>query len=149
AMYLPARTPMDLRILQWVDFQTSYQEGLRQLVQALSRFKVPTPPQLPPGSQPQVARFESTLAPSFQAPPARISAGPGEIMCLVCETPTMANKQFCLNCGASLSAQNAPAPGLGDPFGGPPGFGWPTGSPSPAPSPQPWPSQPQSQPEPW
>jgi tetratricopeptide (TPR) repeat protein len=43
----PPKTPMDLDILQWVDFQTSYDEGMRQLAQALSRLKPPAPPPTP------------------------------------------------------------------------------------------------------
>ncbi len=50
--YLPTpTTPMDLRILQWVDFQTSYDEGLRHLVQSLSHIKPPAAQ--PPTEQPQ------------------------------------------------------------------------------------------------
>ena len=46
-------TPMDLRILQWVDFQASYEEGLRQLVQALGRLKLPAAQPAPSKPPPQ------------------------------------------------------------------------------------------------
>ena len=42
AKYLSAtRTPIDLHILQWVDFEAGYDVGLRQLMQALGRLKPP------------------------------------------------------------------------------------------------------------
>lgn len=41
------RTPIDLNILQWVDFQASYEDGLHQLVQALSHLKMSDAPPAP------------------------------------------------------------------------------------------------------
>lgn len=74
------------------------------------------------------------------------------VICQSCNQPTMANKAFCLNCGASLAAQSAPAapaPGGANPFGGPPSFGGPTAAAVPGPGAQPWPPQPPAQPQPW
>ncbi len=47
------RTPIDLHILQWVDFEAGYDEGLRQLMQALSSLKAPVAAPPPPKPQPQ------------------------------------------------------------------------------------------------
>ncbi len=129
-------------------------------------FPVPSQP-APAMDQPQAAFPQAPAAPAFnqpspgsafppppgaagvQAPPAPASSA-GMITCQSCGQPTMANKAFCLNCGASLAAQSAaaaPAPGGANPFGGSSGFGGPTAAP--APGSQPWPGQPQGQPQPW
>ena len=103
----------------------------------------------PPGYAPP-GQYQPAPAPAFQAPSAP-AAGPGMVTCQNCGQSTMANKAFCLNCGASLAAQNvpaAPAPGGSAPFGASGGFGGPTAGPNPGP--QPWPPQPPPQPQqPW
>ncbi len=76
ALHLPTpRTPMDLDILQWVDFQAGYEEGLRRLVQALGRLKPPVvPPAVPPPVK-LVYRPPATYAPTpKQEQPARPAA---------------------------------------------------------------------------
>lgn len=95
--------------------------------------------------QPSAAPFPSV--PGIQTSPAPApSAGAGMITCQTCGQPTMANKAFCLNCGASLGTPSAP------PAPGPGAQPWP---PQPAPqAQQPWPPQPQVQqpppgPQPW
>jgi pSer/pThr/pTyr-binding forkhead associated (FHA) protein len=140
-------------------FQPSQPFG-QPLAPEPQRFQAPPPFGAPP--QPPAPSFQS--APGFQPPPAPApSAGAGMITCQSCGQATMANKAFCLNCGASLVAQGAsaappPAPGGASPFGAPPvapapGPGpqpWPPQPPQaqqPPPGPQPWPPQPQ--PQPW
>lgn len=72
-------------------------------------------------------------APAFPAQPAPLPgapgqqqavAGPGEIICQQCNNPTLANKQFCLQCGASIVAQvaqsQAASSGPAAPFGSQP-----------------------------
>ncbi len=117
----------------------------------------------PPAPEPQPFQgapafgVPQPAAPQFPPAPAP-AAGSGMITCQSCGQPTMANKAFCLNCGAPLAAQGAaapaapqfpPAPGGPNQFGGPSGFGGPTASPAPAPGSQPWPTPPQNQPQPW
>jgi hypothetical protein len=123
-------------------------------------FQQPSPGPAYSASQPfgQPPAPPQPAAPQFPSAPAS-AAGSGMITCQSCGQPTMANKAFCLNCGANLAAQNAAAPapggasgpsGFGPPnqFGGPSGFGGPTASPAPASGAQPWPAPPPSQP-PW
>ncbi len=92
-------------------------------------------------------------APGFQAAPAPASApipGAAEVVCPTCHQLTMANKLFCLRCGASMAAQPAQAAsgsGAVSQFGGP-SFGGPTAPPTPGSGPQPWPGQPSGQPQP-
>ncbi len=86
------------------------------------------------GAQPGAAGFPAPPSPAS-------SSGSGMVTCQSCGQPTMANKAFCLNCGASLAAQSAaaaPALGGANPFGGPIA----------GPGPQPWPAQP-GQPQAW
>ena len=125
-------------------------------------------PQAPAFQQPPPGPAYSSSQP-FGQPPAPAApapapaAGAGMITCQSCGQPTMANKAFCLNCGANLAAQGAaaapaspagpqfpPAPMPGGPnqFGGPSGFGGPTASPAPGPGAQPWPAPSQGQPQP-
>lgn len=72
-------------------------------------------------------------APAFPLQPAPLPgapgqqqavAGPGEIICQQCNNPTLANKQFCLQCGASIVAQVAQSQAAGSgpaaPFGSQP-----------------------------
>ncbi len=101
---------------------------------------------------PQPGMPQYSPAPGFQSPPAPASsAEAGKVICQNCNQPTMANKAFCLNCGASMVAQPAPmAPASGgmNPYGAS-SFGGPTAPPTPGPGSQPWPAPPQSQPQPW
>ncbi|HEY7355596.1 MAG TPA: TIR domain-containing protein, partial [Ktedonobacterales bacterium] len=60
----PPRTPMDLDILQWVDFQASYEEGLRQLAQALSRLKGAAPAPAPAPAKPIIQPPPAPATPS-------------------------------------------------------------------------------------
>lgn len=86
------------------------------------------------GAPPQPAASPFPPAPGIQTSPMPApSAGAGMITCQTCGQPTMANKAFCLNCGASLAAPGASA------------------APAPGPGPQPWPPQPQpqGQAQPW
>jgi hypothetical protein len=109
-------------------------------------FPAAPPPQF--GIPPAVPGPQFSPAPNFQAPSAQSSTGAGMVVCQNCGNPTMANKAFCLNCGASMAAQNVPAPQFGGSapqFPPSPGAGF--GQP-PAGGPQPWPPQPQGQPQP-
>jgi len=129
------------------------------------QFAPPPTPEPPPWSAQPPAAPQSSPASSFQTQPA--SPGPassGMVVCQSCGNPTMANKAFCLNCGAAMAPQSAPAaPAPGGPgaFGPPPGgFGQPQPGASPyqsppgsafgqpPPGPQGWPPQQQAQPQP-
>ncbi len=130
------------------------------------QFAPPPPPEPQPwAAQPPAApQFPPALSYQTQpAPPGPASSG--MVVCQSCGNPTMANKAFCLNCGAAMapqSAPQAPAPGGPGAFGAAPGgFGQPQPGasqfPSPPgaafgqaqPGPQPWPPQPQAQSPAW
>ncbi len=61
----------------------------------------------PPGPAYQQPEPQAAFQPPIQPMPASPAqaAGPQEIICQQCGQPTMANKQFCLQCGASIVGQ--------------------------------------------
>jgi hypothetical protein len=114
-----------------------------------------------PMAQPPVPAYQQPEPPAPYQPPAQpMPAAPTqEIICQQCGQPTMANKQFCLQCGASIVGQlgQGSAPDAGPaPFGPVPGQVPGYAQPAPGSGPgggfsqqpaQPgWPQPPQSQP---
>lgn len=125
-------------------------------------FQAPEPaPAFPEQPQPAPAYpAPQQPAPAFPQQPAPLAgmpgqpqaaAGPGEIICQQCGNPTLANKQFCLQCGASIVAQVAQAQvassGPAAPYGAQPGMapGFPPNQPGTAYG---QPQQPFGQPQP-
>ncbi len=173
-------TPPDQFVSQPAPQQPIPQPGFAASLQP--GFNTPQQPAFASPPQPAPA-FPAQPAPALPQQPAPGIAGqqsflpgPGEIICQQCGQPTLANKQFCLQCGANIAFQLAqqgrgsgpaafgtpgPAPGFfppnqANPASGPAGGsapainqpGWPQQAPAWSP---PQPSQPgwQQQPQGW